>query len=135
MPYWLFKSEPSAYSWDKMKEENTTQWDGVRNYQAQKNMKSMKVGDLGFFYHSVSEKALVGIIEVCKEHYMADDPKFGVVDVKFYKPLKNRVVLSELKANPKLKTLAMLKQSRLSVSPVTKDEWDEMIKMSEKKEK
>ncbi|XP_044729204.1 thymocyte nuclear protein 1-like [Chrysoperla carnea] len=130
MQYWLFKSEPSAYSWQQMEKEKVTKWDGVRNYQAQKYMKTMKVGDLGFFYHSVKGKAIVGIVEVCKEHYCDDGSKFGQVDVKFSKPLSNHVQLSDLKQNSLLKNMAMLKQSRLSVSPVSENEWDEIIRMS-----
>lgn len=113
-----------------MESEQITSWDGVRNYQAQKFMKSMKIGDKAFFYHSVTGKEIVGIVEIIKEHYLASDPKFGMVDVKFVKPLENPVTLQMLKSNPSLKDLLMLKQSRLSVSPVTEDCWHEIIKMS-----
>lgn len=131
MKYWLFKSEPSEYSWQKMEEDKTVEWDGVRNHQAQNFMKTMQTGDLGFFYHSIKDKAICGIVEVHKEHYYTSDPKFGMVDVKCVKPLKNQVTLKDLKENPLLKNMKMLKQSRLSVSPVTEDEWNEIIRMSE----
>lgn len=132
MKYWLIKSEPSSYSWQDLEKEKVTKWDGVRNYQAQNNMKAMKVGDLALFYHSIKDKAAVGIAEVCKEHYMADDPKFGQVDVKFYKPLKKAVTLQDMKTNSRLKELKMLKQSRLSVSEVDENEWCEIMNMAEK---
>lgn len=124
------KSEPGEYSWQMMEKDGTTPWEGVRNYQAQNFMKTMKEGDLAFFYHSVKEKRIVGIVEICKEFYMTTDPKFGMVDVKFYKPLESQVTLADLKENPAFKGMIMLKQSRLSVSPVTEEEWNEVIKMS-----
>ncbi|XP_026469513.1 thymocyte nuclear protein 1-like [Ctenocephalides felis] len=128
--YWMLKSEPNTYSFKQMETDQITSWDGVRNYQAQNFMKTMKIGDQAFFYHSVSDKEIVGIVEIIKEHYMADDPKFGMVDVKFIKPLKNPVTLAMLKSNPQLKDLLMLKQSRLSVSPVSESCWLEIMKMS-----
>lgn len=131
MQYWLMKSEPGEYSWAMLEKDGTTAWDGVRNYQAQNFMKQMKVGDKAFFYHSVSEKRICGIVEICKEFYKTTDPKFGMVDVQFYKPLENRVTLADLKENAELKGMIMLKQSRLSVSPVTEEEWDAIMKMSQ----
>ena len=108
-------------------------WDGVRNYQARNNLMKMKKGDQCFFYHSVSEKSIVGIVEVVKEHY--PDPtdkknKFVVVDVKAKKKLKKPVSLDEIKKNKKLKNIALIRQSRLSVMPINKIEWKEIIKTS-----
>jgi len=133
MPYWLFKSEPGAWSWDDQVNEGTAEWDGVRNYQANNNMKAMKKGDKGFFYHSVNEKQIVGIVEVAKEHYpdhTDKSGKFGMVDVKAIKPVKTPVTLADIKAEPKLADLALVKQSRLSVVPVGKDEWKLLCKMA-----
>jgi predicted RNA-binding protein with PUA-like domain len=133
MPYWLFKSEPGTWSWDDQVKEGTAEWDGVRNYQANNNMKAMKKGDKGFFYHSVNEKQIVGIVEVAKEHYpdhTDKSGKFGMVDVKAIKPVKTPVTLADIKAEPKLADLALVKQSRLSVVPVGKDEWKLLCKMA-----
>ena len=135
MNYWLFKSEPSNWSWknqlDAGKKGDT--WDGVRNFQASNNMKKMKLGDLGFFYHSVTEKKIVGIVEVIKEYHL--DPtdetsKFGMVQVRAFKSLPSAVTLSEIKNNNKLAKFQMIKQSRLSVVPVKKNEWEEICKMA-----
>ena len=131
--YWLLKSEPSTWSWKDQVKSKIDMWDGVRNYQARNNLMKMKIKDLCFFYHSVKEKSIVGIVEVVKEHY--PDPtdasnKFVVVDVKSYKKLNKPVTLEDIKANYKLKSIALIKQSRLSVMPLTKTEWDEIIKMS-----
>ena len=133
--YWLLKSEPSAWSWDDQVKSKVDMWDGVRNYQARNNLMKMKKKDLCFFYHSISEKSIVGIVEVVKEHY--PDPtdkknKFVVVDVKAIKELKHPVSLEEIKNNKKLKNIALIKQSRLSVMPVTKIEWKEILKISNK---
>ena len=131
--YWLLKSEPSTWSWQDQVKSKTDMWDGVRNYQARNNLMKMKKGDQCFFYHSVSEKSIVGIVEVVKEHY--PDPtdkknKFVVVDVKAKKTLKKPVSLDEIKKNKKLKNIALIRQSRLSVMPVNKIEWNEIIKAS-----
>ncbi len=134
--YWLFKSEPFKWSWDQQTKKDTEHWDGVRNYQASNNMKAMKIGDKGFFYHSNKGLEIVGIVEVVKEYYPDHtDPKgrFGMVDIKTIKPLHPPVTLKEIKANPKLEEMALVKQSRLSVSPVKKSEWDEILKMSKNK--
>ena len=133
MKYWLLKSEPSAWSWDNQVKEGPSMWDGVRNYQARNNLKEMKKNDLCFFYHSVTERNVVGIVKVVKEHY--PDPtdktrRFVVVDVKVVKKLKNPVSLDQIKENKKLKNIALVKQSRLSVMPINKIEWEEIIKMS-----
>ena len=133
MKYWLLKSEPDAWSWDNQVKEGTSMWDGVRNYQARNNLKEMKKNDLCFFYHSVTERSIVGIVKVVKEYY--PDPtdkteRFVVVDVKAIKKLKNPVSLDQIKENNKLKDIALVKQSRLSVMPLKKTEWDIIIKMS-----
>ncbi len=133
MKYWLLKSEPDAWSWDKQVKEGASMWDGVRNYQARNNLKEMKKNDLCFFYHSVTERSIVGIVKVVKEYY--PDPtdkteRFVVVDVKAIKKLKNPVSLDQIKENNKLKDIALVKQSRLSVMPLKKTEWDIIIKMS-----
>lgn len=126
MAYWLMKSEPGTWSWDDQVEAGTAEWDGVRNHQASNNMKAMKKGDRCFFYHSVNEKRIVGIVEVVKEYY--PDPtdesgRFGMVDVKAVKPLETPVTLSDIKARPELGNLALVKQARLSVSPVDDESW------------
>ena len=131
--YWLLKSEPSAWSWDDQVKNKIDMWDGVRNYQARNNLMKMKKKDLCFFYHSVSEKSIVGIVEVVKENYL--DPtdtkkKFVAVDVKAIKKLKKAVTLEIIKNNKKLKNIALIKQSRLSVMPLKKTEWNEIIKIS-----
>ena len=133
--YWLLKSEPSTWSWEDQVKAGVEMWDGVRNYQARNNLMKMKKKDLCFFYHSVSEKLIIGIVEVVKEHY--PDPtdetgKFVVTDVKVKKKLKRPVSLEEIKTTPKLSSIALIKQSRLSVMPLTKNEWGTIIKISEK---
>ena len=133
MKYWLLKSEPSAWSWDNQVKEGPSMWDGVRNYQARNNLKEMKKNDLCFFYHSVTERNVVGIVKVVKEHYTDPTDKtrrFVVVDVKVVKKLKNPVSLDQIKENKKLKNIALVKQSRLSVMPINKIEWEEIIKLS-----
>ena len=134
MAYWLLKSEPSAWSWDDQVRDGTTYWDGVRNHQAANNMKAMRIGDLAFFYHSVNEKRIVGIVEVVKEYYPDHtDPsgRFGMVDVKAVKPVNRPVTLAEIKAEPRLADLALVRQSRLSVVPVGEEEWRLLLAMAE----
>ena len=131
--YWLLKSEPSTWSWEDQIKAGVEMWDGVRNYQARNNLMSMKKKDLCFFYHSVSEKSIIGIVEVVKEHYPDPTDKTGrfvVTDVKAKKKLKRAVSLEEIKNTPKLSSIALIKQSRLSVMPLTKNEWDLILKMS-----
>ena len=133
MQYWLFKSEPGAWSWKDQVEVDTAEWDGVRNYQANNNMKEMNKGDRGFFYHSVNEKQIVGVVEIVKEHYPDSTDKsgrFGMVDVKALFPVKTPVTLADIKAAPQLADLALVKQSRLSVVPVGKKEWKILCKMA-----
>jgi len=134
MAYWLVKSEPGTWSWDDQVKAKVTGWDGVRNYQAANNMKAMALGDLCFFYHSVNEKQIVGIVEVVKLY--RPDPsdasgRFGMVDVKAVKPFVRPVTLAEIKAEPRLSDLALVRQSRLSVLPVGKDEWTLICKMGQ----
>ena len=131
--YWLLKSEPDAWSWDNQVKEGASMWEGVRNYQARNNLKEMKKNDLCFFYHSVTEKSIVGIVKVVKEYYPDPTDKTGrfvVVDVKATNKLKKPVSLDQIKENNKLKNIALVKQSRLSVMPLKKTEWDIIIKMS-----
>jgi predicted RNA-binding protein with PUA-like domain len=136
MKTWLFKSEPSTWSWQDQIDAGAkgTGWDGVRNYQASNNMKAMELGDLGFFYHSVNEKRIVGIVEVIAlyhpDHTDASG-RFGMVDVKAVKAVNNPVTLAEIKANPHLAELALIRQSRLSVVPVSPDHWAELLRMTE----
>ena len=133
MNYWLLKSEPGAWSWNDQSKVEKEMWDGVRNYQARNNLMKMKKGDLCFFYHSVNEKKIVGIVEVVKEHY--PDPtditnKFVVVDIKTKKKLKNSVSLKQIKSQKKLSHLALIKQSRLSVMPIDEESWYLINKMA-----
>ena len=135
MQYWLIKSEPDVWSLTQQEEAGVKGaiWDGVRNYQARNNLKKMKINDLCFFYHSVTEKSVVGIVKVVKEHYPDPTDKTGlfvVVDVKAIKKLKNPVSLAQIKENKKLKNIALIKQSRLSVMPIKNIEWKEIIKLS-----
>jgi predicted RNA-binding protein with PUA-like domain len=134
MAYWLFKSEPGAWSWEDQVRDGTAEWDGVRNYQACNNMKAMKKGDLGFFYHSVNEKQVVGIVEIAKEYY--PDPtdkseRFGMVDVKAVRPFKRPVTLAEIKGEPRLEEVALVRQSRLSVMPIEPEHWKLICAMGE----
>ena len=127
MRYWLVKSEPGSWSWDDHVKVGVEPWNGVRNYQAANNMKAMKIGDKAFFYHSVKEKQIVGIVEVVKEYY--PDPsdasgRFGMVDFKALKPVPKPVTLANIKADERLHDLALIRQSRLSVVPVDKTSWD-----------
>lgn len=128
MRYWLFKSEASTWSWDQQvaKGEEGEEWDGVRNYQARNFMREMKVGDRGFFYHSQTEKAVVGIVEVIAEAHpdsTIDDPRWECVDIKAVGPVQTPVTLEMVKADPRLAEMALVRSSRLSVQPVTDAEW------------
>jgi len=128
MAYWLFKSEPSTWSWQDQlaKGEAGEEWDGVRNYQARNNMRLMKVGDRGFFYHSQKEKAIVGIVEVIAEAHpdsTTDDPRWECVDIKAVQSLPRPVTLAMCKQDPRLADMVLVNNSRLSVQPVTEQEW------------
>jgi predicted RNA-binding protein with PUA-like domain len=134
MAYWLVKSEPDSWSWDEQVKVGAkgTAWTGVRNFTAKANLEKMKKGDRAFFYHSNEGKEIVGIVEVSKEHY--PDPtdktgKFVVVDFKAVEPLKAPVTLAQAKADKKLAEMALIKYSRLSVQPVTADEWKHICKL------
>ena len=132
MQYWLMKSEPSAYSWEQLNKDGKTNWSGVRNFQAAANLKAMKKGDHAFFYHSNEGLAVVGICEVTKEAY--PDPsdktgKFVQVDVKPVAPMKQPVTMAEIKATPALSDMVLVKNSRLSVQPVTAAQWKAVCKM------
>jgi predicted RNA-binding protein with PUA-like domain len=133
MNYWLVKSEPFKWSWDQQVAKGVEHWDGVRNYQASNNMKAMKIGDQSFFYHSNEGLEIVGIVEVVKEYYPDHtDPKgrFGMVDFKAVRAIKNPVTLKQIKADPKLADMALVKHSRLSVCPVKEDEWNYILNMA-----
>jgi predicted RNA-binding protein with PUA-like domain len=128
MAYWLFKSEPSTWSFEQQLEAGAkgTFWNGVRNHLAKQQMMAMQLGDRGFFYHSNEEKAIVGVVEVIKRYYPdPTDPsgKFGMVDVRAVTPLKRKVTLSDIKSEPRLADMVLVKNSRLSVQPVTEAEW------------
>lgn len=134
MAYWLVKSEPDAWSWDQQVKDGAkgTPWTGVRNHTAKLNLMKMKKGDQAFFYHSNVGKEIVGIVEIVREHY--PDPtdkteKFVVVDLKAVKPLKTPVTLEQIKADKKLGEMALIKLSRLSVQPVTAEEWKHVCKL------
>lgn len=133
MAYWLLKTEPETYSWDDLVRDGRTAWDGVRNHLARNNLAAMKRGDLAFLYHSVGPKDVVGVVEVVKEAYpdaTADDPRWLCVDVAPKQRLARSITLAEIKANPRLSEMKLVKMSRLSVSPVTKDEWDEILRLA-----
>jgi predicted RNA-binding protein with PUA-like domain len=134
MAYWLFKTEPEAFSWKMQKQKGAEgePWSGVRNWQAASNMKTMKKGDRGFFYHTGEEKRIVGIVEVTGEY--RKDPtdetgRFGLVDVKAVRDLPKPVTLAQAKADPKLKDMVLVKYSRLSVQPVTPEEWAHVCRL------
>lgn len=133
MAYWLMKSEPDAYPWDKLVKDGKGNWDGVRNYQAANNLKAMKNGDKAFFYHSNIGMEIVGIMEITKEAHPdpSDEKKrFVMVAVKPVKALKKTVTLKQIKADAVLKGMALVKQSRLSVSPVTEKEWKRVLELA-----
>lgn len=130
MNYWLIKSEPFKYSWDTFEKDKKTFWDGVRNYQARNNLREMKKGDLALFYHSNEGKEVVGIAKIVKEAYQdptTDDKNWVAVDVAPYKKLKKTVTLEQMKSDEVLQNMALIRQSRLSVSPVTKDQFDRVL--------
>ena len=136
MNYWLMKSEPSTWSWDDQlaRGEDGEGWDGVRNHQASNNMKAMEIGDLAFFYHSVKEKQLVGIVAVCELYH--PDPtdasgRFGMVTVKAVASMARPVTLAEIKADERLAEMALVRQSRLSVTPVSAAQWAILMDMGE----
>ena len=135
MNYWLIKSEPNAYSWDDLVKLGRDHWDGVRNYQARNNIKAMKPGDLALFYHSVNEKSIVGVAECVSDHYpdpTTDDKRWVVVDFIPKEKLMQPVTLEQIKQKPELSEMVLVKNTRLSVQPVKKEEFDLIIALSEK---
>ena len=135
MRYWLFKSEPNTWSWDQQmaRGEAGQEWDGVRNYQARNNMREMELGDRGFFYHSMKEKAIVGIVEVsakCHPDSTTEDPRWECVDIRGLEPVGRPVTLEEIKAEPRLSDMVLVNNSRLSVQPVSEDEWRVICEMA-----
>ena len=134
MNYWLIKSEPFKYSWDQMVADNSTFWDGVRSYGARINLKAMQNGDICFFYHSNEGKEIVGLARVIKEHYpdtTSEDEQWVAVDVQAIKQLIKPVKLETIKANDTLASMALVKQSRLSVGPVQEFEFEEIMKLAQ----
>ena len=135
MAYWLFKSEPSTWSWDQQvaKGDAGEEWDGVRNYQARNFMRQMEIGDKGFFYHSQSEKAVVGLVEVIAEAHpdsTTDDNRWECVDIKAVKSVQTPVTLEMIKQDPRLADMVLVRNSRLSVQPLTKQEWSIVCEMA-----
>ena len=136
MAYWLVKSEPFKYSWDQFEKDGQTFWDGVRNYAARNNLRSMKKGDQVLWYHSNEGLEIVGIAKVTKEAYQdptTDDEAWVVVDLKPFKKLKKPVGLAQVKSDPRLKDMALVRLGRLSVQPVTDDEWKVVMELGETK--
>ena len=138
MRYWLFKSEPDTWGWPAQvaKGDAGEEWDGVRNYQARNFMREMRLGDRGFFYHSQSDKAVVGIVEVIKEAHpdsSTDDLRWECVDIKALRPFSQPVTLTMIKSDPRLAEMPLVKSPRLSVQPVAKDEWDIICAMGKTK--
>ncbi|MBD3624641.1 MAG: EVE domain-containing protein [Rhodobacteraceae bacterium] len=135
MRYWLFKSEPGTWSWDDQvaKGDAGEEWDGVRNYQARNNMREMKIGDRGFFYHSLKEKSIVGVVEVIAEAHpdsTTDDPRWECVDIKAIGPMPTPITLDDCKREPALSEMVLVNNTRLSVQPVTEAEWTTICGMA-----
>lgn len=136
MNYWLVKSEPEAYSWAQLVKDGKTAWTGVRNFQARINLRAMKKGDLVFFYHSVTDKQAVGLARVAKEAYpdpTATEGDWSCVDLEPVKPLKNPVSLETIKADKALKEMKLVKQGRLSVTPLTPGEFKRLLELADTK--
>ena len=134
MPYWLFKSEPETWGWDQQvaRGDAGEEWNGVRNYQARNNMRAMKVGDVGFFYHSVKEKRIVGVVEVIAEAHpdsTTEDARWECVDIRAMGPMPNPVTLEDCKTDPRLSGMVLVNNSRLSVQPVTPEEWEAICRL------
>ena len=132
--YWLMKSEPASYGWDRLVEDGGTVWDGVRNHTAKLNLQAMKAGDQAFFYHSVTGKEIVGIAEIARAGL--SDPKdetgtWAAVEIRPVRKLDRAVTLAEIKAEPSLKDIELIRQSRLSVAEIRPDEWDKILSMAE----
>jgi predicted RNA-binding protein with PUA-like domain len=136
MAYWLMKAEPNDYTFEDLQRDGVAEWDGIHNHQAANNMRAMKKGDRAFFYRSLKDPAVIGIMEIAREAYDdPDDPKesFVLVDVKAVKPVKQEVSLKAIKAEPRLSDMALVRQSRLSVSPVSDEAWRLICEMAETK--
>jgi predicted RNA-binding protein with PUA-like domain len=138
MAYWLFKSETSTWSWDQQKAKGDAgeEWDGVRNYQARNFMREMSVGDLGFFYHSQKDREIVGIVEVCAEAHpdsTTDDDRWECVDIKAVADMAQPVSLDTIKQDERLSDMVLVRNSRLSVQPVTRAEWDVVLTLGQTK--
>jgi len=136
MAYWLFKSEPDVWGWDAQvaKGDAGEEWDGVRNYQARNNMRAMKLGELGFFYHSRTGLEIVGIVAVSAEAHpdsTTDDDRWECVDIKAVRPFRTPVTLEQIKADPRLSDMVLVNNSRLSVQPVTEEEWQIICALGE----
>ena len=132
MAYWLMKSEPASYGWDELVRDGGTEWDGVRNNAARLHLKAMKPGDQAFLYHSMSDKAVVGIMRIASgPHPDPKDPAWVSVRVEPVRPLKRPVTLAAIKAEPSLAKMELIRQSRLSVAPVREDEWARVLEMAE----
>ena len=136
MAYWLFKSEPNTWSWEQQVAKGAAgeEWDGVRNYQARNFMREMKQGDLGFFYHSLKEKSVVGIVEVIAEAHpdsTTDDARWECVDIKAVRPFEKPVTLDQIKSDPRLAEMVLVRNSRLSVQPVRDEEWQIICALGE----
>lgn len=134
MAYWLFKSEPSTWSWQNQVEKGEAgeEWDGVRNYQARNFMRKMQIGDLGFFYHSQKEKSIVGIVQICATAHQdssTDDPRWECIDIKAVAKVPFPVSLESIKTDPRLENMVLVKNSRLSVQPVSQTEWDIILQI------
>ena len=133
MAYWLMKSEPTKYGWDDLMRDGSTDWDGVRNNAARLHLRAMKPGDEAFFYHSMADKAIVGIMRIAGEQKPdGADGSWVKVPVEPVRPLKRPVTLAEIKADPSLAKMELLRQSRLSVAPVREEEWAKILEMSSK---
>lgn len=133
MSHWLVKSEPGAWSWDDQVRDSVTAWTGVRNYQASNFLKAMRLGDTCFFYHSVEQKRIVGVVEVVREAYpdpTAEDPRWVCVDVRALRPVPRPVTLGEIKGVPELADIALIRQSRLSVMPIEPTHWRLLCEMA-----
>jgi len=133
MAYWLLKSEPFKYSWEQLEKDKKTFWDGVRNYAARNNLRAMKKGDLAFFYHSNEGLEIVGIVKIIKEAYQDPTTKeeaWVAADVAPFKKLKKPITLAQIKSDKRLQNIALVKLSRLSVQPVTSEEWDFIIELA-----
>lgn len=130
--YWLVKSEPFKYSWEDLVKDGWTYWDGVRNYEARNNIRAMAIGDQLLFYHSNKDRSVVGIAEVIREHYQdptTDDERWSVVDIKPLQALSSAVTLAEIKREPRLSNMQLVTRGRLSVSPVSADEFGVIVAM------